>query len=86
MLLPTKGLGSDRALLNIGAEVISIAKRNISMSESELWDAYQKRISKWDDTPLVTFDWFSLALTTLFALGIIKRDQFGRLEMTHVSS
>lgn len=86
MLLPTKGLSVDRALLNIGVEVIDIAKRNISMSESELWDAYQKRIAKWDDTPLVTFDWFLLALTTLFALGIVKRDQFGRLEMTHVSS
>lgn len=85
MLLPTKGLSSDRALLTIGAEVISIAKRNISMSESELWDSYQRQISQQDNTPLVTFDWFSLALTMLFALGIVKQDQFGGLEMTHVS-
>ncbi|WP_445342987.1 ABC-three component system middle component 6 [Bifidobacterium sp. ESL0819] len=84
MLLPTKGLSSDRALLTIGAQIISLMKRH--MSESEIWDAYQEKISRQNDIPLVTFDWFSLALTMLFTLGVIKYDKFGRLELKNVPS
>ncbi len=89
MLLPTKGLSTDRALLTVGAEVIAIMKQyrsNRHMSESEIWESYQMKNSQRTDASLVTFDWFALALTLLFALGIINYDEFGRLELTRVSS
>lgn len=84
MLLPTKGLDSDRALLTIGARISSLLKRH--MTESEIWDAYKEDAVSKNDKHLVTFDWFALALSMLFALGALKRDEFGRLELTHVSS
>lgn len=70
MILPTKHLPQDRALLGIGADILS--QLSEPRSVSELWetvrDARNKRLTA---TPL-PFDWFVMALNLLFAIYAIK--------------
>ena len=76
MILPTKRLPEDRALLAIGADILLIAARPKTVSR--LWDEIkQLRASRNIAAPL-PFDWFVLSLSLLFALGAVQlRD--GRL-------
>ena len=82
MILPTKGISADRALLTIGAEIIALLRR--PMSVSEVWEAYKSIQDKKTTNTVVTFDWFTLALSMLFALGAISQNSSGRLELNHV--
>lgn len=66
MILPTKGVRPDKALLTVGAEIL----RNLDEPKtvSRLWaDLRQQN----QTTLQVTFDWFVLALDLLFVMGII---------------
>lgn len=69
MLLPTKGISLDRALLTIGADILEVL--SAPTSTSGLWERFN---AAWRDrlnSERVTFDWFSLALASLFMMGII---------------
>ncbi len=64
MILPTKGVDADRALLTIGRDVLVSLDRPKTVSR--LWSELRGRRGA-----LVTFDWFVLALDLLYALGLI---------------
>lgn len=75
MILPTKRITEGRSLLGIGGRALLLLNRPKTVSR--LWhDFGQQEIS--DDDPIITFDWFVLALDLLFALGALQLDK-GRL-------
>ena len=65
MILPTKHLTQDRALLTVGADILRWLKRPSTVSY--LWDNYKR-----DANNAATYDWFVLALDLLFTLNAIE--------------
>jgi hypothetical protein len=82
MLLPTKGITSERALLTVGASIIALLDSPATVSG--LWERFIQRATARGDRSRITFDWFALALTMLFAIGAVGWDNRGRLERRHV--
>ncbi|MFC2057002.1 ABC-three component system middle component 6 [Chloroflexota bacterium] len=76
MILPTKRLGEDRALLKIGAEIIKGLDE--SKTVSRLWDELQQSRNGHAEESVVTYDWFILSLDLLYALGTIELEH-GRI-------
>jgi hypothetical protein len=70
MLLPTKGISADRALLTIGADILEALTTPTSVSG--LWERFTRARSETLGAERVTFDWFSLALASLFTMGVIE--------------
>jgi hypothetical protein len=70
MILPSKHLRTDRALLRIGAEILSHLDE--ARTVSELWERVRSVRSS-SSTPL-PFDWFVLALTLLYAIAAVELD------------
>lgn len=66
MILPTKGIGSDKALLSIGA--IILRDLDEPKTVSRLW-ADLRRVE--EGPPDLTFDWFVLALDLLYLMGTL---------------
>ena len=67
MILPGKHLRNDRALMAVGAEILS--QLDEGRTVSELWE--RVRLAR-ANTPMVaplTFDWFILALTFLYSVS-----------------
>jgi hypothetical protein len=76
LILPTKRLPEDRALLAIGADVLLLLYR--PQTVSKLWgDLKSRRQNRIASSPL-PFDWFVLSLSFLFAIGAVEL-QDGRL-------
>lgn len=73
MILPTKHIRPDRALLAVGADVLGCLRE--PMTVSRLWD--EIRIARGDRSVSapINYDWFVLALDLLF---IVKAVQFDR--------
>lgn len=72
MILPTKNLPHDRALLSVGAEILGHLKEPRSVSE--LWEHVRRdRLQRLTATPL-SFDWFVLSLNLLYAVSAIEYD------------
>jgi len=67
MILPTKGIAPDKALLSIGAFIL----RDLDEPEtvSRLW-AKLRRVE--EGPPEITFDWFVLALDLLYLMGTLS--------------
>ena len=82
MILPTKGISADRALITIGA--LSLEKLKSPMSLSALWQEYNLYSIRHDITEIVTFDWFTYSLSMLFALGLIDWTDEGYLRRINV--
>lgn len=79
MILPTKHLPPDRALLGIGAEILGQLKEPRSVSE--LWEAVRQARGLIPSAAPLSFDWFILALNLLYAIsavdhsnGILRRE------------
>lgn len=74
MILPTKGISPERSLIAIGSFVLS----NIEppRSPSEVWHSYNQSGPR----SYVTYDWFCLAISLLFAMGLVEMsgDLLGR--------
>ncbi|WP_161828679.1 ABC-three component system middle component 6 [Steroidobacter agaridevorans] len=72
MILPSKHLPQDRALLTVGAHILTFLGRPKTVSA--LWE----ELNKLDDRPAattprrITYDWFLLALDLLYSLGTIE--------------
>lgn len=79
MLLPTKHLPEDRALLTVAGELGQFlgAPRTVS----SLWHAARSDRGVGGGATTLGFDWFVLALDLLFALGAIELAD-GRLRRT----
>lgn len=65
MILPTKHLPQERALLTVGATLLAHLERPITVSA--LWQRVNSAVP-----PAPTFDWFVLALDLLHALGAVE--------------
>lgn len=78
MILPTKRVSQDRALLTIGADVLSLLEEE-PRTISSLWEAFQSARQGVKGVSPVTYDWFILALDFLYALKAVDFDQ-GRLK------
>jgi hypothetical protein len=79
MILPTKYLTEDRALLWVGAEILSLLTEPKTVSR--LWDELKKARSERLQSPSITYDWFVLALDLLYSVNIIdlKRGRIWRV-------
>lgn len=72
MILPSKHLPQDRALLTVGGHVLTMLA--YPKTVSALWD----ELNRHDDglaiahPRKITYDWFLLALDLLYALGTIE--------------
>jgi hypothetical protein len=83
LLLPTKGVSPERALLTVGSEILALLRN--PMSISALWEAYNGRPRTSARNTRVTFDWFSLALSALYALNLIDMTDSGYVRRSSVS-
>ncbi|MBX9848919.1 MAG: hypothetical protein K2X64_06465 [Rhodocyclaceae bacterium] len=72
MILPSKHLPQDRALLTVGAHVLTFLARPKTVSA--LWEELNRPDSSLTAAMprRITYDWFLLALDLLFALGTIE--------------
>lgn len=70
MLVPTKGIPQDRALLTVGAQIIQVLDRPLTVSQ--VWARVRERRSEEDRSHDLPFWWFALALDVLFALGAVE--------------
>jgi hypothetical protein len=86
MLLPTKGIAADRCLITLGAEILETVEWPMRLSA--VWESLRKsRTNDAQADPVtVTFDWFSLALTALYAMNAVEIDDNGTLRRHHVST
>jgi len=82
MLLPTKGIDQDRALLSVGATILGLLTTPTTVSG--LWERFSHRPGRKDDAPTITFDWFVLALDMLYTMGVIRWNESKQLEACHV--
>lgn len=76
MILPTKGIAPDRALISVGARVLQLLSEPKTVSR--MWDEFRKA-----EPPVsgISFDWFVLSLDLLFAIGAIDLER-GRIRRT----
>jgi hypothetical protein len=73
VILPTKRIGEDRALLAVGGEVLRLLDEPKTVSR--LWvELKDHRASRPKTTP-ITFDWFVLALDLLYVLGAVELER-----------
>lgn len=71
MILPSKHLPADRALLTVGAHVLTFLARPKTVSA--LWEELNKHDVGLSAMPRrITYDWFLLSLDLLYALGTIE--------------
>ncbi|MGR9191052.1 ABC-three component system middle component 6 [Rhizobium leguminosarum] len=68
MILPTKYLSADRSLIAIGAEIIKVLSET-PRSVSEVWE--RVTASRNPHAAPLTYDWFLLAVTLLYAIGTV---------------
>jgi len=73
MILPTKHIRPDRALLAVGADVLGCLRE--PMTVSRLWAEIRTARSDRAVSAPINYDWFVLALDLLF---IVKAVQFDR--------
>ncbi len=72
MILPTEHVRPDRSLLGVGAEVLAILVR--PMTISTLWDGIRSRRSGGEPSAVLDYRWFVLALDLLYTLGAVNLD------------
>lgn len=71
MILPSKHLQQDRALLTIGAYVLTYLVWPKTVSA--LWEELNRHDASVAAMPRkITYDWFLLALDLLYAIGTIE--------------
>lgn len=82
MLLPTRGVSAERALMTVSSELLEAL--HTPKSVSSLWEQYRERDRTAGPTDRVTFDWFSLALASLFAIEVVEWTPSGHLRRANV--
>ncbi|MDR2151668.1 MAG: hypothetical protein LBO72_02500 [Helicobacteraceae bacterium] len=82
MLLPTKGISAERALLTIGAKILTLL--NSPATVFGLWERFAEQNRNDGNETRITFDWFALALSMLFTIGAVSRNKNEQLEKHRV--
>lgn len=71
MILPSKHLSEDRALISVGSRILIHLENPRSVSE--LWEKLRASPSAaGEDYSSLTFDWFTLAMSFLFAIRAVE--------------
>jgi hypothetical protein len=83
VLLPTKGVSPERALMTVGSEILEELRD--PMSISTLWERFSARDRSSSKRGKITFDWFSLALAALYAMRLVDTSEGGYIRRAHVS-
>jgi hypothetical protein len=80
MILPTKHLRPERALLVVGAKVLALLDEPKTVSR--LWADMRPNDNAHSEARRVPYDWFVLALDLLYSVGAVefKRGRLRRLE------
>jgi hypothetical protein len=73
MILPTKHIHPDRALLAVGGDLLVSLRE--PMTVSRLWDNVRAERGGHDEPAPISYDWFVLALDLLFMVGAIEFDR-----------
>ena len=73
MILPTKHVRPERALIGLGAEVLEILKRPMTMSR--LWDEIRGRRAQPALNAPIDYQWFVLSLDLLYTIGALDFDR-----------
>lgn len=73
MILPTKHIRPDRALLGVGAEILAGLTNPTTVSG--LWDRMRLRRTASNATTVLDYRWFVLALDLLYMIGAIELDR-----------
>ena len=76
MILPTKHLPQERALLAVGAEILRLLDEPKTVSR--LWDELKKARTSEPVSSALTYDWVVLAIDLLFAVKAIDIER-GRI-------
>ena len=76
MMLPTKRIPEDRALLYIGAQVLRLLDE--AKTVSRVWEELQKVRDPRSGYSPITYDWFVLALDALYLMRAVRFER-GRL-------
>jgi hypothetical protein len=72
MILPGKHIRQDRALISVGGDILAVLDSR--MSVSDVWRKVQKLREAREGASPLSFDWFVLALTFLFAVSAVVQD------------
>ena len=70
MILPTKHVRIERALIGVGAEILEILQE--PMTVSRLWDGVRTRRSSLLQNAPIDYDWFILALDLLYLIDAVN--------------
>lgn len=70
MILPGKHLRPDRALLGVGGDILTVLTGPAQVSE--IWERVLGLRAKREGTSPLTFDWFVLALSLLYAMKAVE--------------
>jgi hypothetical protein len=69
MILPTKHIRPDRALIGVGSEVLAFLQE--PKTASRLWDEFRAARNSSPGMAPVTYDWFVLSVNLLFMIGAV---------------
>lgn len=69
MLMPTKHIKTENALIGVGAEVLALLDRDKTVSRL-FSDLQEDRRD--NELSTIQFDWFLLAMDFLFSIGAIR--------------
>jgi hypothetical protein len=78
MILPTKGIPPQQALVAMGGEILRLLTE--AKTVSRLWGEFRKRNEQGVETD---FDWFVLSLDLLFLVGAVEFER-GRIQRTAI--
>ena len=73
MILPTKHIRPDRALIGVGAEVLDALGEPMTMSM--LWDKIRFRRSAGNSSSVLDYRWFVLTLDLLYMIGAVDLER-----------
>lgn len=70
MIVPTKSINGDLALLTIGAQILQ--KLEVPTTVNTLWDRVTELRTHQGSPSALPFWWFALALDLLYAVGAVE--------------
>lgn len=73
MILPTKHVRPDRALLAVGGDLLVCLREPATVSR--LWDDFRLKRGNCGESAPINYDWFVLALDLLFMIGAVELDR-----------
>lgn len=73
MILPTKRIPEERALIRIGGDILVLLEEPRTISR--LWNLLKEKRQKRGAKTEITFDWFVLALDVLYSVGSIQYNE-----------